>query len=68
MFFIRKSKVRRTLLQLMNAANADRKTVRDNPNATEQEKRDAFMFASGCAYCAINALNALIKPRGEDNG
>ena len=65
MFFISKNKMMRVLLQLMNTANNDRKAVEENHSATEQDKRDAFMFASGCLYCAYHALKML---RGEPDG
>lgn len=65
MFFVTKRKVRRMLLQLMNSANSSRKAIEENPAASEQEKRDAFMFASGCIYCVCHALTAL---RGESDG
>lgn len=65
MFFITKRKVRRMLLQLMNGANDARKTIEEDPDATEQDKRDAFMFVSGCIYCVCRALTIL---RGESDG
>lgn len=65
MFFVTKRKVRRVLLQLMNDANDSRKAIESNPVATEEEKRDAFMFASGCIYCVCSALAIL---RGESDG
>lgn len=59
MFFVTKRKVNKLLLQVMNSANEARKTSAANEKASEQDKRDAFMFAAGCIQCASIVLEQL---------
>lgn len=62
---ISKVAVVRFLIGLLERIKVGRCKVEDNPDATDQEKRDAFMYAAGGIYAIVQILNML---RGEQDG